>query len=164
MKEQKRKFIAWIKNHKKELICAGISIGLVIGVIAGIKNRNALMEFWDDMQVSIGYKKISSPVRKNKPKENLSHLECEGSAPNDSVKEEEAETVDEETMNLKELLDDFEQQEEEKTPFNVSNHVRNLHEGWHASAEKLAEAEERNIILLPGQTLVDGYLKRRTVA
>ena len=49
-------------------------------------------------------------------------------------------------------------------PFDVSDHIRNLHPGWKASAEKIAEAERLGIVLQPGQTLVDGYTKGGLVA
>lgn len=48
--------------------------------------------------------------------------------------------------------------------FDVSGHIRNLHSGWKASAEKRSEAEMLGITLLPGQTLVDGYKKGRLLA
>ena len=48
---------------------------------------------------------------------------------------------------------------EYKAPFDVSFHIRNLHEGWKASPEKLAKAAAYGIELLPGQTLVEGYTK-----
>lgn len=44
-------------------------------------------------------------------------------------------------------------------PFEVSQHIRNLHEGWEASPTKVAEAAAMGIRLLPGQTLVNAYKK-----
>ena len=41
----------------------------------------------------------------------------------------------------------------------VRRHIRNLHEGWHASPEKLAAAREMGILLQEGQTWVDNYMK-----
>ena len=49
MKEQ-RKFISWIKAHKKALIIAGISIGTLIAIALGIKNREAIMEVWASLR------------------------------------------------------------------------------------------------------------------
>jgi len=51
-----------------------------------------------------------------------------------------------------------------QVPFDVRLHIRNLHPGWNASAEKLVEAKAMGITLLPGQTLVDEYTKGYTVA
>ena len=50
MKEEKQGFIQWVKVHKKELIIAGISAAAIIGVIIGIKKREALFELWQSLQ------------------------------------------------------------------------------------------------------------------
>lgn len=42
---------------------------------------------------------------------------------------------------------------------NVDGFVRNLPQGWNASAEKIAEAVEKGIDLKPHQTIVDSYTK-----
>ncbi len=52
----------------------------------------------------------------------------------------------------------------EQTPHDVSEHIRNLHEGWKASAEKIATATERGYNLKPGQTWVEAHTKGRTAA
>lgn len=39
--------------------------------------------------------------------------------------------------------------------FPRSEFIRQLHEGWHASEEKLLEAAERGITLQPGETIVN---------
>lgn len=44
-------------------------------------------------------------------------------------------------------------------PFDVSGHIRNLANGHHASAEKIAEAAALGITLGENQTLVDPYMK-----
>ena len=44
-------------------------------------------------------------------------------------------------------------------PIEVRKHIRNLPKGWHASAEKIAEALANGIILQEGQTWVTGYVK-----
>lgn len=49
-------------------------------------------------------------------------------------------------------------------PFEVRKHVRNLPNGWNASNEKIATALENGIVLLDGQTWVDGYMKGGTAA
>ena len=43
--------------------------------------------------------------------------------------------------------------------FEVSRHIRNLPNGWHASPEKVAEALKNNIVLGEGQTWVNSYMK-----
>lgn len=44
-------------------------------------------------------------------------------------------------------------------PFDISEHVRNLHDGWSASAKKIATAAEHGYELKPGQTWVEAYKK-----
>jgi predicted membrane chloride channel (bestrophin family) len=39
MDEEKKGFMAWVKEHKKELILAGVSIGVIIAIVLGIKNN-----------------------------------------------------------------------------------------------------------------------------
>lgn len=51
-----------------------------------------------------------------------------------------------------------------ENPFDVSQHIRNLPKDWNPSPEKIAEAAELQINLLPHQTLVDAYTKRIKVA
>ena len=42
--------------------------------------------------------------------------------------------------------------------------IRQLHEGWKASPAKLAQAEELNIDLKPGETIVDKYMVTLRIA
>ncbi len=51
-----------------------------------------------------------------------------------------------------------------QTPHDVSEHIRNLHEGWKASAEKIATAAEHGYNLKPGQTWVEAHTKGMTAA
>lgn len=44
MEKEKRIFVAWVKEHEKELIIAGVSITTIIAIIIGIKNHKALEE------------------------------------------------------------------------------------------------------------------------
>lgn len=46
-----------------------------------------------------------------------------------------------------------------QTPYDVSEHIRNLHEGWKASAEKIATAAEHGYDLKLGQTWVEAHIK-----
>lgn len=46
MEEKKTDFLGWVKQHKKQLILAGISISVVIGIILGAKNKDILEELW----------------------------------------------------------------------------------------------------------------------
>ena len=44
--EDKKRLLAWIKAHKKQLIIAGISIPTVIMIVLGLKNKDAIKELW----------------------------------------------------------------------------------------------------------------------
>lgn len=45
----------------------------------------------------------------------------------------------------------------ERIPHDVAEHLRNLPNGWKASAEKIATAAEHGYDLRPGQTWVEAY-------
>ena len=48
--------------------------------------------------------------------------------------------------------------------FPRSEFIRQLHEGWHASAEKLAQAAEMGITLKPNETIVNACMVNMKVA
>ncbi len=54
----KKDIIKWIKEHKKELIIAGISITAIVAFVLGIKNKDILKETMKNLQEVIkkGYK------------------------------------------------------------------------------------------------------------
>lgn len=138
MKERKG-MIRWIKEHKKELIIAGISIGTLILAILGIKNRAAIKALWDYLRKVVIHPtvKMTETVTKatvEMPQEPIDEVITAVTSNSDTI------------------------------PFEVSRHIRNLPDGWHASPEKVAEARKNNIILLDGQTWVDSYMKRSDAA
>lgn len=139
MEEEKKGFVAWVKAHKKELIIAGVSIGAIIAVALGIKNKDALMKMWGTLMDSI--KEPVTPVSK-----------LTEAAPITSVINI-TDVKENHVVNLSNVNRTI------QYPFDVSKHIRNLHPGWNASAEKIAEAEMLGIVLQPGQTIVDGYTK-----
>ena len=139
MNEEKKGFIAWVKAHKKELIIAGVSVATIIAIILGIKNRDALVELWGSLRASVA--KSPAPVRELP--------DITPVTPAVSIIETEKIPVAEATEMVRSV----------QYPFDVSEHIRNLHPGWKASAEKMAEAKTIGITLLPGQTIVDGYTK-----
>ncbi|MEL7658846.1 MAG: hypothetical protein AAGU75_23390, partial [Bacillota bacterium] len=49
MEEQKKGFLAWVKNHRKELIIAGISATALIGIIICLKNRDSIEALWKSL-------------------------------------------------------------------------------------------------------------------
>lgn len=129
MKEQSQ-IIQWIKAHKKQLILAGIGIAAVIALVLGIKNKDTLKALWASLKGAV------EPT-----------AERISDAVTTTVTE-----IPTETPAL--LLSN-----DPCVPQEVRRHIRNLHEGWHASPEKLAAAREMGIILQEGQTWVDNYMK-----
>lgn len=132
MEEKKTGFIAWIKTHKKQLFLAGISVTAIIGVIIGLKNKEAIMILWDSLENSI----TKVPAKLPEP------LNVTTMTP----------PVLEEVIPVRPYTSPQE-------AFDVSQHIRNLSGGRHHSAEKAAEAAVMGISLLPNQTLVDTYTK-----
>lgn len=142
METQKKGFLAWVKAHKKELIIAGISVAALIEIILCIKNRDSIEALW---------KSLSRAIEKSP-----------GEAP--EVSQTTIEKVAQSSVTITDIINPTEIQVINATrtfqnPFEVSDHIRNLHEGWRASAKKITEAEAMKIILQPGQTLVDAYMK-----
>jgi len=125
MEEQKKTCITWIKEHKKELIIAGVSVSAIILAILGLKNQKALEEAWKSL------KKLAEKV----PEEI-----CTVEAP-----------IVQDTVSVVEKISVT------RAPHDVERHIRTLSEGRNASAEKIAQAAELGIDLLPGQTLVNPY-------
>ena len=50
--KEKTDFLGWVKQHKKQLILAGISISVVIGIILGVKNKDVLEDLWATLKKS----------------------------------------------------------------------------------------------------------------
>jgi hypothetical protein len=142
MEEQKKGFIVWVKAHKKELVFAGISVTALIGIILCIEKRDSIESLW---------KPLSRAMEKS-PAEavEVSHTTI------DKITRSSFTATDVITQNEIQSINttkDF------RNPFDISDHIRNLHEGWRASTEKIIEAEAMGIILQPGQTFVDAYTK-----
>lgn len=138
MKDRKG-VIRWIKEHKKELIIAGISIGTLILIILGIKNRTEIRALWDSLRKVVKHPTVKvtetvTEVMVEMPKEPINEVITAVMSNSDTI------------------------------PFEVSRHIRNLPDGWHASPEKVAEALKNNIILMDGQTWVDSYMKGSVAA
>lgn len=132
--EEKKGLLCWIKNHKKELVVAGIiGVGTLILIILKINNQEKIKTIWEMLKRITEQQTVkTTEIVTNAveiPQESLSGVVT---------------TVASNTRSI---------------PFEVSQHIRNLPGGWHASAEKIGEALEKNIILMEGQTLVDSYLK-----
>ena len=137
--DERKNLICWIKEHKEELIIAGISAGALILIILGIKNRETIKIAWDSLS-----KAVKQPTAK--VAETVTRVTAEISP----------ESIQEVVTAVASNSETF--------PFEVSRHIRNLPEGWHASPKKIAEALKNNIILTDGQTWVDSYVKGEIAA
>jgi len=141
LEKRKGTFITWVKSHKKELIFAGISIASLIGIILGIKNRDSIEALWKALQKSVAQAPADKAIVK--------------------VTENTLPVVA--TVRTTDMIS-IPVHREYMAEFGVTEHIRNLHEGWHASPEKIAAAASHNIELLPGQTWVENYIKGAIVA
>lgn len=132
--QEKKKVIQWIKEHKKELILAGISFGTLFLVILGIQNREKLKTVWDSLKETI------QPLS----------MQFKDAAITSSM-----EVSTEQLSKYVGMVDS----DLKCIPFRVCGHIRNLPDGCHASPQKIESALKYNIVLLDGQTWVDSYIK-----
>lgn len=130
MEKEKKTFVDWVKEHKKELIIAGVSIAAIIAVIVGIKNHKAL----EEAQLSL--RKLVEKTPEAIPTVNTASI-AEVTPVKDIVE-----------INIVTA---------DRIPHDVAEHLRNLPNGWKASAEKIATAAEHGYDLRPGQTWVEAY-------
>jgi hypothetical protein len=142
MEEQKKGFLAWVKKHRKKLIIAGISATALIGIILCMKNRDSIEALWKSLIGAIEKSPTEAPK--------ISQTTIEKIAQSSVTVTDVINPTEIVVTNTTRTFQD---------PFEVSDHIRNLHEGWRASAKKITEAEAMGIILQPGQTLVDTYMK-----
>lgn len=147
MQEDRAGFLEWVKIHKKELVIAGISITAIIGVILGIKTRSSIIRMWESLQQAI----TKQPLKPDGVK-SMHFTPC--SIP--SVPVINVVPAKEITVISKTGIG--------KSSFDVNGHLRNLHEGWQASATKISTAAEHGFDLQPGQTWVDSFTKGGLVA
>ena len=132
--EERKGLINWIKAHKKELIIAGISVGTLIMIVLGFENKKSIAIAWDSLSKVLKQPATKVPVPVTKatveiPLEPIHEVIAAVASNSGSL------------------------------PFEVSRHIRNLPDGWHASPGKIAEALNNGIILMDGQTWVDSYMK-----
>lgn len=132
MEDHQKGFLAWVKAHKKQLIIAGISVTTIVGIILGLKNKDAIMELWATLEKSI--KKVPETVPTDVPA-------VQASVP---------------ALDMKVAHRSY---TSPQASFDVSQHIRTLSGGRQHSAEKAAEAAALGIVLPPNQTLVNSYTK-----
>lgn len=142
MEEQKNGFIEWIKTHKKELLIAWVSITAIIAAVLVYQNRESIAALWDTMK-----------------KTSVSELPVVTTASKVIVTPTAVNTVEAVIEPTEKIVRSLPQ-----GPFEVTDHIRNLPEGWCASAGKIATAAEHGYELLPGQTWVERYVKNEIAA
>lgn len=163
MEKRVRDFKVWIRNHKKELIIAGVSITAVLAAIVVIRHRNELEALWKVCKGKIAKDNVrqvstlaKNPARasipatasctasvKNPIQEVVRVIPTEVSVPTQSLTTE-AVPIARATPAM---------------PFEVNSHFRHLPSGQNPSAMKIAQAMEQGIELPPRCTLVDSYVK-----
>ena len=147
MEEQKKGFIKWIMAHKKDLLIAGISITAIIAAVLVYRNHESIVALWDTLKKTLQKTSVSElPVATTASKVDLVTPTAVNTV----------EVVIEPTEKIVKLLP--------QDPFEVTDHIRNLPEGWRASAGKIATAAEHGYELLPGQTWVERYVKNEIAA
>jgi len=43
-------FIAWVKEHKTQLLLAGVSVTTILVSALGLKNKDAIIELWNTLK------------------------------------------------------------------------------------------------------------------
>lgn len=141
---EKKSFITWVKEHKKQLVIAGVSITAIVLAILAVKNRETLIKLWAELKDAI------MDITKSADK-----ITVESTEPSVKVGE---------VVNVVDVINPptlmvVDNTTIDKIPFGVQKHVRNLAPGYHPSPEKIATALENGIELLPNQTWVRDYTK-----
>lgn len=140
MENEKQSIISWVKDHKKQLIIAGVSISALVLSMLAVRNKETLIERWNEVNDAI----------------------------DDIAKKADTNLVDEADV-ISTVIDGNDRVMEqadviEKTACEVRKHIRNLAPGYHPSLEKLETALENEIELLPNQTWVKQYIKGQVPA
>lgn len=130
--ETQEGLIAWVKSNKRQLALAGVSVTAVIGIILGLRNKDACLDLWTSLSERVTKASVEMPAPGSIVKETIPVLEAGISKRSYTLPTE---------------------------AFDVSRHIRTMAEGWHHSSEKAIEAMELGIDLLPNQTIVGPYTK-----
>ena len=139
--EERVSLIRWIKENKKELMYAGLSVAALILLVLGIKHRDAIKAVWESLTNALKGPPVSTTNQAPVRMADIATTTTAGISPEPIQV----------AMNTVSNSDCF--------PFEVRGHIRNLPNGWHASPGKLQEALVNDIVLSDGQTWVGSYLK-----
>ena len=140
--EKRESVKKWSRNHRKQIIVAGVAMTAIAGVLIGLKRRNIMQEIRN------------------------SAVACDLKLRSDEIVAGTVLNVDYEigkdaSINIISKPDN---RTISRNPFEVTGHVRNLTAGWHPSQEKIDFAQTQGIDLLENQTFVNTYTKGEKVA
>lgn len=157
MKEQK-KLVKWIKEHKRELIAVGISVGALLLLALGIKNKDQVKKLYQQLRELI--KPTSIEVAKEIV---VAFPKSKAEAPTEVIQSL-VSTVEPLSAAVQKTIFDAESAHKaheavEHASFMVNKHPRTLPAGWNASPEKIATALENGFDLKANQTWVISYPK-----
>ncbi len=162
MKKAGKRAIQWVKAHWKGLLIAGVSVTTLLLIIKHI------LETED--QADSPVTETDDFLPNNLPDFDLPDVSDDTEELSDDMPVLDPEVYNKAaedeplTSPVFEVICSTEADESEKPPFEVSPHIRNLPEGWHASSAKREEAEENGFELEEGQTWVSRYTKRSEAA
>lgn len=129
------------------MLIAGISITAIIAAVLGYQNRESIIALWDTLKKTLQKSPINKlPVISTEPK---------------------VDAINPTAVNAVEIVVEPVAKVVRSLPqnsFEVTDHIRNLPEGWCASAGKIATAAEHGYELLSGQTWVERYVKNEIAA
>lgn len=146
--EERKGLFRWIREHKKQLITAGVSIATLLAAIWAIKHRSQLKALWDELKALI-----------QAPAQELAHKLPELTKKTAIVVPADAEAIVEIALEVPPSPIPDASEVISRSELVIQEHLRTLPEGWHPSPEKVAEAQTKGITLLENQTLVDTYRK-----
>ncbi|SDB28869.1 hypothetical protein SAMN02910317_01411 [Ruminococcaceae bacterium FB2012] len=123
----------WKRNKKKVIIVSGIAVAVGVGFLA-YKNKDVISAFVKGGK-KFAYKvpQIVDPIKIEKVPEVII-------------------VADTKAIPVNKIINNG-------LPFEVEGYIRNLPEGWHPSAEKIAQAADLGIELGEHQTLVNSFMK-----
>ena len=124
---------AWVYKHRKGLIITGTVVSIAGTVVVMLINGKKVK-----MSVNELARRIIPDVSKSAPSKVLANI-SQGVIP------AAAEATEMVTVEVDGVLKTFPR----------SDFIRILHEGWHASKAKLAQAAQMGIDLKPGETIVN---------
>ena len=73
---EKNRVIAWVKEHKSQLLLAGVSITTVFLTVMGIKNKDALTDLWKSSDTCFNTKYADLKIICHSSSSGVQHNSC----------------------------------------------------------------------------------------